>query len=731
MPRLLRRLLIAATVVMVPYLVGGNIFINSQWAHDLANRKPERFHAKWSGALTVFPGMIMGWDVTVGGHARKVVWKASADRVYGSFNVFSLLRRELKSGWLRAINVDIEADRVSENLLPPPFRDDAWTLAFRSISSSSIHHLRFEKFKIDSDASAEIGFIKQIRGGPFEILPSQVSLKKTTLRYGDLSLLSDARITSTFAIPKHRREEAPGWENLEIASGTLDVDGAVPLLGFELDTDNRWRVVSDGATSPARLNAKVGVVTAILQPGSSVEVSVPLTGNIASTPFNDKATLRGELVVDDIKLTLHLPPPPQGSGSADAEINLANARVDLPRGLKALVRRSSGRFDMNWHFGSLDWLDPILMQARWLQLRGSGDVLARLRVDSGVLLPGSNVEVPHADLGVVVAEHRFFGSTSVNAKVVAAGNDRDEKTPGQLAVDAALDEFDIAASAAPDQSLVQGRDLKIDLTASSDLAEFGNSSKAHLRFKNAEMPDIRAFNRYLPSRSVVLLGGRNRLDGDVHLNAAGKVARADIHVSGSDTRARLGAINLAGDFELSSKLIASKSDADRYELAGSQMKVSRLRVGDGDYSDGEPTWATLDLRRGTITTGQPLRIHADADITMENIRLLLGLFSRHRAFPKWVIRLADSGVLHATGLMRSEGDTLIFDRVKARNDRFDAAARMRVKSGTAHGDLLLHWGVLTLGLEVEGDQRDFHLIGATRWYESQPDLLPASGKAAD
>lgn len=731
MPRLLRRLLIAAAIVLVAYLIGGNIFLNSQKAHDWANSKPERFHAAWSGAVTWFPGMIVAWDVTIGGQARKVVWNASADRLYGNINLVSLLRREVSSGWVRAVNVNADADRVAENLLPPPYQEDAWTLVFRSISSSSIHHLRFEQFRIDSDGSAEIGFIKQIHGGPFEMLPSHVGLEKTTLRYADLSLISDSHVDSTFAIPRHRYEDAPGWKKLEIATGTLAVDGAVPLLGFELDKDHRWRVISGSDQTQARLNAKVGVVAAKLQPGSSIEISVPVTGNIASAPFNDKVTLRGEVAGDDAKLTLHLPPPPQGSGSAYADITVANARVDLPRELKALVQRSSGRFDMDWHFESLDWLDPLLMQARWLQLRGSGDVRAKLRMESGMLLPGSNVDVPHADLGVVVAEHRFFGSTRVNAKVVETGKDGDGGAPGQLAVDAALDKFDIAASAAPGKSLVHGRDLKLDLTASSDLGEFGNTSKAHLRFKQAEMPDIRAFSRYLPSRSVVLLGGSNRLDGDVHLNAAGKVATADINVSGSDTRARLGAINLAGDFELSSKLVASKSGADRYELAGSRMKVSRLRVGDGDYSDGTPTWATLDLHRGTITTGQPLRIDADANITMENIRLLLGLFSRHRAFPKWVIRLADSGVLHATGLMRSEGDTLIFDRVKASNDRFDAAARMKVKSGTAHGDLLLQWGVLTLGLEVDGDQRDFHLIGATKWYESQPDLLPGSGKTAD
>ena len=731
MPRLLRRLLIVSAIVLVPYLIGGNIFLNSRWAHDLANRKPERFQATWSGAVTWFPGMIVGWNVVLRGHAHKVSWKASADRLFSTINLIALLRREVRSGWVRATSVTISADRVANDLPSPPYREDAWTLVFPSIASSSIRQLRFEHFTMEADGSVEVGFIKQIRGGPFELLPSRATLRDARLRYGDRTLLSDARIDSTFAIPKHRREDAPGWKKLEIARGTIAIDGVLPMLGFELDQDNRWRAVTDRSQTDARLIADVGFAAATLEPGGSVEIKVPLSGKGSSASFSDNATLRGELVGDDAKLSLHLPPPPQGQGSADAEITVANARVDLPRELKTLVRRSSGRFDMDWHFESLDWLDPLLMRARWLQLRGSGDVRANLRMHSGVLLTGSNVDVPHADLGVVVAEHRFFGSTRVNARVVAAGKDSDGGAPGQLAVDAALDKFDIAASAAPDKSLVQGRDLKIDLTASSDLAEFGNTSKAHLRFKQAEMPDIRAFNRYLPSRSVVLLGGSNRLDGDVHLNAAGKVATADVKVSGSDTRARLGAIKLAGDFELSTKLVASKTGADRYELAGSRMKVSRLRVGDGDYSDGTPTWATLDLHRGTITTGQPLRIDADANITMENIRLLLALFTRHRAFPKWVIRLADSGVLQATGLMRSQGDTLIFDRVKASNDRFDAAARMKVKSGTAHGDLLLHWGVLTLGLEVNGDQRDFHLIGARKWYESQADLLPETAKATD
>ena len=725
MSKLLRRLLLIPAIVLVAYLVGGNWFLNSRQAHDWANRKPDRFQMSWSRAVTWFPGMIIGWDVRMSGHARRVVWQANGDRVSGSINLVSLLRRELRSASILATNVSLSADLVDDVLLPPPYRQNAWILSFGSIRSSDIRRLRFDKFEMEPQGSVDIAFTKQLRGGPFELLPSSVHFHDTNLRYGELALFSGATIDADAAIPKHRHDQAPGLRKLEITRATLAVDGVVPALGFRLDDGNRWKGLFGGGNGDARIHGKVGLADAKLQPGSIVEINAPLAGSVENTPFTDVASLRGELIGDDAKFTLHLPPPPQGSGSADSEIAVANARIDPPRELTALLHRSSGYFDMDWHFDALDWLDQVLVESPWLDLRGAGDIAAKLRLERGVLQEGSTVDIPHANLGVVIARHRFFGSASAKARI-AAPTKSDGKVPGQLKVDVALDKFDIAASAAPTDSLVRGTNLQLDLLASSDLAEFGKTTDAHLRFKQAEMPDIRAFNRYLPSRSVVLLGGSTRLDGDVDLNAAGRVAKADVQVVGSKTRARLGAINLAGNFDLAGHLVASKSGADRYVVSGSRMKVTNLRVGDGDYSDGTSTWATLDLDRGTIIAAEPWTIEADAKVTMEDIRLLLGLFTKHREFPKWVIKLADAGVLHVSGLMRSHGDTLIFDRVQASNDRFDAAARMRVEAGKARGDLLLHWGVLSLGLEVDGDQHDFHMVRARHWYESQPDLLPAS-----
>ena len=45
--------------------------------------------------------------------------------------------------------------------------------------------------------------------------------------------------------------------------------------------------------------------------------------------------------------------------------------------------------------------------------------------------------------------------------------------------------------------------------------------------------------------------------------------------------------------------------------------------------------------------------------------------------------------------------------------------------GQPRGDLYARWGVLGLGVALADGKRDFHLLHARRWYDAQPDLLPA------
>ena len=92
--------------------------------------------------------------------------------------------------------------------------------------------------------------------------------------------------------------------------------------------------------------------------------------------------------------------------------------------------------------------------------------------------------------------------------------------------------------------------------------------------------------------------------------------------------------------------------------------------------------------------------------------------SRH--LPGWIARIIDEGEAVAEGELNWRDDTLLVDRLHARNDRFALAARMHMRADDLQGDLLAEWGRLAVGVELANGEKDFHLRRAREWFEGRP-----------
>lgn len=379
----------------------------------------------------------------------------------------------------------------------------------------------------------------------------------------------------------------------------------------------------------------------------------------------------------------------------------------------------SGTLDLDWHFDSLAWLGPLLVKAPWLVLEGAGRVEAALRIKDGRLEPGSRVEVPAVELAADIAAHRFGGQASASGRL-----DEGEDGALQARVDLSLDRYEVAALGALDKPLMHGRDLRIELAAAGALDDFRESARARLVFKDADVPDLRAVDAWLPDDALNLLGGRTRIGADLALDAAGRIEHGRVGVQGRGARVRLGAINLSGDFDLDARIGGSDLAARHFDLDKTTLRLRKVKVVDAGRTAGENWWANITLPRGRIEAKRPLAVDAHADIEMQDVGLLLALFTRHRDYPRWALRLVDAGPLRASGHMRIDGRTLVFDRVEANNDRFGVKARLRLAASAARGDLLLRWRALGLGLEIDGGHREFHFVRACAWYEARPSLAP-------
>jgi hypothetical protein len=439
--------------------------------------------------------------------------------------------------------------------------------------------------------------------------------------------------------------------------------------------------------------------------------------------FEAAARLHVRVEPDGYTIEADLPPPPDGLGSVHARLHVAHADgLGLPNAREALSR-TSGTLVLDWRFKSLDWLGPLLVKRPWLKLQGAGRIDADLKVRSGKLEPGSRVDVPEVDLIALVAEHRFTG------KAQAHGLISEGEAGPKAAVDFTLEQFEIVAEDKPDIALASGSNLRIGLDSDGDLAHFRDKLLANLNFGSAEVPDLRNLNVYLPKKAVQFLGGSTALSSDLTLNESGQVTRGQVGLEATAVQAEFGKIRLTTDLKLDARLAGTDIKQRLFDLNNSTLKLSRVTVVDAGRTAGQSWWANFALDGGRIVAKRPLDIDATVHTKMQNVGLLLALFTRHKDYPGWVLKLIDRGEFKADAQLQMRDKTLTIDRLQAENDRFEVQARMRLGAAGTDGDLLLHWGLLSLGVELDKGKHKFHLLRAKEWYAKQPALLPAGNGA--
>lgn len=713
--RWLLRVALALLALYALYLAAANLWINTAWGERTLNRKPEKFQMHWAGGHSWWPGRVSLREVKLQGQVRRIAWQAQASAVQGEIALWPLLRRELHVPWVQADGVSGGVHRAERELPVPPPRDGGWVLRFDRITSDSLTRGEFDGLRLDGEGSAQVGFVKQLRGGPMELLPSRAAFRKARLARDGEEVLREAELDATFAIARHRREEAPGLRKL------LKTDARLKLRGITSAID--VTPVPGGVTLalvPGRgqANIDLGFSGGALTPGSRLQWSMPIGGSDASGVSRTDA-LGIALAVDrqDIALKVKAPPLAQGRMSVDADLRLRGR--ELPLGdFPSLLPRASGHVVGRWRFSSLHWITSLFPRMPWLQLEGAGDVDADVQVVNGQLAAGSRIGVPEVDAVADVMGNRIRGRAHADIRLDAGP--KGELVPRLQAV---MEQFHVASVRAPQRPYVQGRNLRLFLNADGPLQDLRNAMRGRVVFDNANVPDLRVYNPYLPRRHMRFDGGAGFLSGDLSLDTAGDVGHGRLRITGRGARMHLAGIDLRGDVDIGLALRRADLRRRAFVADGSTVQFRNLgfREPGGDARSG--WWAKLRLDRARLDVDRPLSAGGSAAVQMKDVGFLLALFSRKKDYPKWVYRLVDAGQAQADGRVQWRDDVLVLDRVKANNDRFDLQARLRLQGPRRSGQLYARWGVLSAGLELQDNARRWHLVKAREWYQGQPDLL--------
>ncbi|WP_108779976.1 hypothetical protein, partial [Xanthomonas fragariae] len=457
-----------------------------------------------------------------------------------------------------------------------------------------------------------------------------------------------------------------------------------------------------------------------LQPGSQLQWRAPLHDSTRAP-----AAFLGELatqlqVEENMRLQVSMPEPADAGLTLDADLRVRGRQLPL-QSMRSLLPRTSGHARLHWQLSSLSWIPALFPDVDWLTLEGDGLVDADLRIDRGQLGAGSRLQVPHVRAQVGVMGHTINGQATADLRV-----DADAK--GQLlpALALQMQQFSIAHRDAPQRPFVQGRDLRLDLQTRADthtLTTLRDATRAHLVFDNARVPDLRAYNRYLPQQQLRFDGGNGVLSGDLQIEPGGRIGKGGLRIGARAARLQFAGLALRGDVDADLRLQRGDLRAETFSLDASRIQLSNVGFTGPNGQRRDGWWARVVLENTRMQWRQPMAVDGRVRIQVRDLEFLMSLYARDSWIPNWMLQLMDAGQAQVTARVQWQGETVIVDRLQARNERFQVDARLRLQGTQRSGSLLARWGVLSAAVGLRNDTPQWHLLRAPEWYQAQPDLL--------
>ncbi|KAB0537145.1 hypothetical protein [Xanthomonas cissicola] len=606
------------------------------------------------------------------------------------------------------------ADAHASAPIPPA----AWTLQFDRIVAEQVQAVSLRQLHIEGQGQLQLGLFKRLRGGPMEIFPSRAVFESTRVRWGQDEVMRNGQLRIEASIARHAPDQASGQAVLQFTDALIAVHGDTAALDVARDAQGRHTL----ATRPGkgRADGELRWIRGALQPGSQLQWRAPLHDSTRA-----QAALLGELTAQlqvdhNMRLTVSMPEPADAGLTLDADVRVQGRQLPV-QSMRSLLPRTSGHARLHWQLSSLSWIAALFPDVDWLTLEGEGLVDADLRIDRGQLGAGSRLQVPHVQAQVGVMGHAITGQASADLRVDADAN-------GQLlpALALQMQQFSIAHTDAPTRPFVQGRDLRLDLKTRADarnLTSLRDATRAHLVFANARVPDLRAYNRYLPQQQLRFDGGNGVLSGDLQIEPGGRIGKGGVRIGARAARLQFAGLALRGDVDADLRLQRGDLRAEQFSLDASSIQLRNVGFTgpDGQHRDG--WWARVVLDDARMQWRQPVGVDGRVRIQVRDLAFLVALYARDRSIPNWMLRLVDAGQAQLTARAHWQGETVIVDRLQARNERFQVDARLRLQGNQRSGSLLARWGMLSAAVGLRGDTPEWHLLRAPEWYRAQPELL--------
>ena len=708
-----RRLLVA----WLAWLLLSTVVLNQPLMDNWINRKPLRAHVGWDFAVSVVPGHVMAWGVTLRGHSRRQGWAIHAPRASVWFVPWALVHREIRLYGLRAHGAAAHVKPSRVRFDPVPGKAHPWTITLPDLQAINLRSVLIEgTMAATGTASASMDLRKVMSGGEFEITRGELDWQQLQIVAGPAAPVRGGSVAGKFAVAAFVPSQTTLVQKLQAVSADLRVDLVLPPLAL----DAEGLRADEFGQARGELTGRLVLAEKSVDERTRLSLRQPL--HVAADGLEDERALEADLRIRDDRVELKASLPPGAKRGTVINVDLSLPRSAARRMTASVGRKggtdvagdavdalggATGTVDLRLRFQSLSLLQPWLARWKGMEASGKGWLDANIRLQDGQLMPESKLAFQDAELRLSALGHRI--DASMDGELL--------RLPGPPAQRRLM--LQRVQMRGPDgELLLSDAGAQLDLVQANPTDTLFDPPVVSLTMTDAAIPDLQVFNRYFPPGALSLGDGSARLGMGLTVVPDTGHANGALRLESPLARVQVADLPLRGAVLISATL----KDAD---LASRDVQVEDLRVDLAKVKfpqrEGPAVanwWLRVHVPKARANVAMPLLLDGDATLAMSDLRLVLALFGRRGDYPMWLLRLADAGQVDASGRFRFADGQLVLDDASARNRRYSLDARLKLGGQRRDGRMLVKWGPLAVGVDLQGNATKLRLRGASQWYET-------------
>ena len=450
-------------------------------------------------------------------------------------------------------------------------------------------------------------------------------------------------------------------------------------------------------------------------------------GRLLSEEGQQSEIWHSDLLIDKGNLKLHLPEKPQLSVTKKSpetrsltkkETDIKNLSEALrQQKLKNLLAISDAELKIKGNTSQIEWLNLLLKNTFNMTFSGSGQLAADLRIISGWLATGSQVEVKTEPLQVRVLDYLFSGDGVLKLEVEQGGASPDVKFNLQL-TDALFKRHD------EEQAFIADAVLKLyGLGKNMSYKGPGKDLELHMQIPSAKIKDMSVYNLYLPKQSLLQFsGGKADLSADIRLKP--EFAEGFVKLKTEGLIIQLDEQYVAAELNININLANGTPANMDFDISGSSILLDKVRVIGEHKNYNQSDWsAKIHLNNTQTIWKKPFSIHSESVVEIKDSRPLVAMLSNQREKHGWLSKLLTIEDIQGTARLDIEHNEIVIPYVFFDSDKIDLGAKGIINEHTHEGVFYARFKKLKGLLKVRNGQRNFDILKAKKKFDDYSPVI--------